>query len=148
MKQKKSFVTYSTFKLSSIISATYKAKLTYVIEVLVLTELRVNVLIDVFSTYGSMAQESLTNTEQRFSLRSVYRRIRSFGWQSYRPRLISTLSYRHRGVWRTYRVGSGMKYNCVQWRISIFWWAHDDRRRLHRKQCLANELWYGVQFHV
>lgn len=112
--------------------------------------LRINAFRDRFSTSRSVANEWLAATGQRLSIRTVYRRIRSFGLQSYRPRLILPLTQRHRDArlqWCQERAQWDQEWNRVVFsdESRFCLWAHDGRRRVRRRRGERREVQYCLE---
>lgn len=97
--------------------------------------LRLSALRDRFSTTSAIGHQWRVAMGRQISMRSIYRRIRTYGLQSYRPRLVLPLTNRHRQLrlaWCEERAHWNQKWNRVifsdESRFCL--WAHDGRRRV------------------
>lgn len=115
--------------------------------------LRLMALRDRFSSTRSIADVWLGNQGHPVTLRTVYRRIRGFGLQSYRPHLVLPLTAQHRQQrleWCRLRM-----HWIVEWYKVVFsdesrfcLGMHDGRMRVRRRRGERRDIQFSVERHV
>lgn len=115
--------------------------------------LRLMAIRDRFATTRSLADEWLGEQGHPVTVRTVYRRIRSFGLQHYRPHLVLPLTVEHRRQ-RLQWCRERQHWN-VEWHQVVFsdesrfsLGAHDGRRRVRRRRGERREPHFDVERHV
>lgn len=115
--------------------------------------LRLAALRDRFSSTREIGDRWRDLLHQQISIRTVYRRIRSFGLRSYRPFLCLPLTPRHRTArleWANDRLHWNEEWNRVVFsdESRFCLWCHDGRRMVRRRPGERRNLQFFQQRHT
>ena len=117
------------------------------------SSLRLAALRDRFSSTREIGDRWRGLLNQQISIRSTYRRIRSFGLRSYRPFLclpLTPLHRRSRLEWCNERLNWNEEWNRVVFsdESRFCLWAHDGRGMVRRRPGERRHLQFAVQRHT